>query len=279
MDVLTHSIGWYLLKKNFFDNPSKKILSMFLICSVFPDIDIIWSYNHYDLHRVLTHSLLIVPFISLVLSLIFFYIFKKEFKFKTIYIICSGAILLHLFLDLIIIWWIPIFWPLSKTYYSLNLYTYVVEPMFFPVYLLVLILLLKIIKNISSKTIKVISIYMLIIFFIKFSINLYIHNISESNNNTIVWIVDKSSDLFIQRYYKSIQINGNKIEWKVVDLYWWKVIEEFEKDQYINNDWLCPSLHKWFLYIEDWFVWDIRYIQKPRDDGNCFTWLKIEKLN
>ncbi|NDK09058.1 hypothetical protein EOM39_07520, partial [Candidatus Gracilibacteria bacterium] len=70
-----------------------------------------------------------------------------------------------------------------------------------------------------------------------------------------------------------------KIKGKIIDLYGGKVIEVFEKEAYINNDGLCPSLHKGFLYIEDGFVGDIRYIQKPRDDGNCFTGLKIEKLN
>ncbi len=275
MDIFTHSIGWYLLKKNFFDINSKKILSIFLISSIFPDIDILWSYNNINLHRVFTHSLLISPFISTVLSIFFFYIFKKEIKFKTIFIICISWILLHLFLDSILIWGIPLFWPLSNIYYSLNLYTYVIEPMFLPIYLLFLILLLKIFKNIWNKTIKIISIYILIIFFIKFSINLYMHNISGSKNDTIVWIVNTSSDLFIQRYYKSINIDGSKIKWKVIDLYKWKVIEVFEKKVYINNNWYCSNLHNWFLYIENWIIWDIRYTITPKDSWSCFTWLKI----
>ncbi len=48
---------------------------------------------------------------------------------------------------------------------------------------------------------------------------------------------------------------------------------------YIINDWLCSNLHQWFLYIENWIVWDIRYTQIPYDDWNCFNWLKIEKTN
>ncbi len=274
MDIFTHTISWYLLKKNFFDVNSKKILTIFLITSIFPDIDIIWSYNNYNLHRVLTHSLLMSPFISALLSILFFYIFKKEIRFKTIFIICLSWILLHLFFDTILIWGIPLFWPLSKTYYSLNLYTYVIEPMFFPIYLLFLIFLLKVLKNIWNKIIKIISIYMLIIFFVKVWIHIYVDNISTLKNNTIVWIINSSSDLFIQRYYKSVQINKNQIKWQIIDLYSWKIVGTFEKNLYINNSWLCSLLHKWFLFIENWFVWDIRYTQNLWDNWNCFNWLK-----
>lgn len=275
MDILTHSIWWYFLQKNFYKSTSKKILSIFIISSIFPDIDIIWSYNNYDFHRVLTHSLLTIPFLSIFLSIIFYYLFKKEIKFFKIFLICISWMLLHIFLDIILIWWVQLLWPLSNNYYSLNLYTYVFEPFFFPIYIIFLASILKITKPLNTKIIKIIWIYALLVFWIKFWIHIYIDTISNTNNNTVVWIINKSSDFFIQRNYISIHIDKDTIKGKIIDLYTWKMIKNFEKKLYINNDWYCSNLHNGFLYIENWIVWDIRYTLNPKDSENCFYWLKI----
>lgn len=278
MDIFTHSIWGYLLKKNFFDINSKKILSLFLISSVFPDIDVLWSYNNHDLHRVLTHSLITIPFICFILSILFYYIFKKEIKFYKVFFICLSWMLLHVFLDSIVVWWVPLFWPINKEYYSLNLYTYVIEPLFFPIYLLFFVFLLWIIKKLNSKVIKIISIYMICIFWIKFWLMIYANSISNSLNIKTIWIINKNTDLTIQRYYGAITTKDNKINSKIVDVFEQEVIDNYEKDIYIDKTNLCSDLHKWFLYTENWFIWDIRYSLELWDNNSCFNW-KRNKVN
>lgn len=276
MDIFTHSIWWYLLKKNFYNKTSRKILSVFLISSIFPDIDVIWSYNNHDLHRVLTHSILTAPFICIFLSIIFYFIFKKEIKYYKLFLICLSWIFMHIFLDVLVIWWIPLFWPISDKYFSLDLYTYVIEPLFFPIYLLFFVFLLGMIKKINTKVIKIIWIYVLVIFSIKLWIHFYIDSLSTIKNNKIVGIITNLYDLSIQRYYKSIEIDENKIKWEIIDLFKFKVIETYEKEIYKDKNHLCANLHKWFLYIENWIIWDIRYSLDLKDTNSCFTWIKID---
>ena len=79
----------YLLKKTFLDKKSKDFLIFFLLSAISPDIDIIWSFNNVELHRVLSHSLLLSPIFALFISSIF-YIFirkNKNFDFKKVYLI------------------------------------------------------------------------------------------------------------------------------------------------------------------------------------------------
>lgn len=275
MDIFTHSISWYLIKKLFYNLNSKKVLIMFIISALFPDIDIIWSYNNHNLHRVITHSLILIPFTTEILTIFFYYVFKKEFKLYIIYIICFSWIIMHIILDSILIWWIPLFWPFSNTYYSFNLYTVVIEPLFFPIYLYFIFYYWKVINKISLKMIKIISFFMITIFLLKFWLLTYSKNISNIKNNTTVWIINSMSSLSIQRYYNSIWISNNIINWEIIDIFKWEIIEKYEKTIYIDKNNICSNLHKWFLYIENWIVSDIRYTLKPTDTGSCFTWKKI----
>lgn len=278
MDILTHSVTWFLLKKWFRDIDSKKIILLFIVWALFPDIDIIWSYNNYNLHRVITHSLLLVPFIAVIPSIIFFYIFKKEIKLLHIYIILFSWILSHIFLDTLLIWWTPFFWPLMDNYYSLNLYQVVIEPLFIPVYLFFLMYLLWIIKVISKNTIKIISFFMITVFVIKFWMLAYSNTLSNLKNTTSIWLIRESNDLIFQRYYNIISIWNNEIKWEVVDIYNWTVMDSYTKKSYIDLNNICSNMHKWYLYQENGFIWDIRYSMKLNNNDTCFYWKRIINL-
>jgi membrane-bound metal-dependent hydrolase YbcI (DUF457 family) len=253
MDIFTHSVSWYLLKKWFHDIDSKKILLLFIVWALFPDIDIIWSYNNYNLHRVITHSLIIIPFITTIPAAIFFYIFKQKVKFTHIYLILFSWILTHIFLDTILIWWTPFFWPFFDNYYSLNIYQVVIEPLFLPIYLFFLLYLLKIIKIISKRTIKVITVFMLWIFILKFWILTYSTTFTNLEKPTSIWLIRESKDLVFQRYYNIISIWDNEIQWEVVDIYKSSVIDSYTKNTYNDTNNLCSNLQWFFLPVSSNF--------------------------
>lgn len=276
MDMITHSMSWYFLKKWFYDVDSKKILILFICWALFPDIDILWSFNDYKLHRVLTHSIFMLPFVSIIPSFIFYHIFKKEIKYKIIYFIFFVWIILHIFLDTIIIWWTPLFWPISDKYYSLNIYTFVFEPLFLPVYLYFLFYFLKIIKSVTMKTVKIMTFYMIFVFVFKLSLLFYVDQLSHVNNNTVIGMIKSPSDLIIQRYFNSFWTYWDKIHWEIIDLYSWNIVENYEKDVYVDKNLYCSNLHNGYLFSENGFVWDIRYGTILWDSGNCFFWIKID---
>jgi len=64
MDFLTHFTSGYLLKKNLAKTKNKFYTIIFIIAAMSPDIDIIWSWNNMDLHRIFTHSLVLAPFFA-----------------------------------------------------------------------------------------------------------------------------------------------------------------------------------------------------------------------
>lgn len=276
MDFLTHSISWYFLKKFCYDIDSKKILILFVLWALFPDIDVLWSFNNYNLHRVITHSFILIPIITLFPAFIFYYFYKKEVRFYIIYMIFIFGILSHIFLDTLLVWWTPLFWPISDKYYSFNLYTYVLEPLFFPIYVYFLLYYLGIIKKITNLSVKIMLFSMLLVITLKFSLNIYASSITEIPNNISIWIINKPIDLIIYRYYNSIWHNEWKIKWEIIDIYKWNIIEKYEKDLYEDKNNVCSSLHNWYLFIENWLVGDIRYTQILKDDGNCFYGMKVK---
>ncbi|MDD2870963.1 MAG: metal-dependent hydrolase [Candidatus Gracilibacteria bacterium] len=273
--MLTHSLSGYFLKKWFYNIDSKKIVLLFIFGAMFPDIDILWSYNNYNLHRVVTHSLLLLPIISIFPALIFYYIFKKEIKLKIVYLIFLSGIITHIFLDTLIIWGTPLLWPLSNNYYSLNIYTFVFEPLFIPIYLYFLLYFMKIINNISINVIKFMTIFMIFVFFLKFSLLYYVSNLSTIKNNTIIGVIKSPSDLVLQRYYNSFSNDGDKIHGELIDLYTGTIIERYDKEIFIDDNSICSNLHNGFLFTENGFVGDIRYGISLGDNGNCFFGMKI----
>ncbi len=280
MDIFTHLTSWYFLKENLKDNKSRFYLVFFLLASIAPDTDIIWSYNNLSLHRVLTHSLLLSPIFALFISSIFYCFVRKnkEFKFKKIYFISLVWILAHIFLDYIVVWGVPLFYPFSEKYYSLNLYIYVLDPFLFLITFLVIIFSIldyHSIINFNKRKIVFLNLLFIFIFLFRFLEWNYAWKISKLENYTKVPYIENISDLVFLYRYKIIEKRDSFYHINYVDIVSSKIFKQ-EKIKISNKNNLCPKMHESFLFEENGLIWDIRYTNKLRDSGSCFYWVNVK---
>ncbi len=274
MDIFTQLTSGYLLKRIFSDKKTRFFLIIFLFSAVSPDIDIIWSWNNINLHRVLTHSLLLSPIFAFVLSFVFYFFNKKNknITFRKIYLISLSWILAHIFLDYIAVWGIPILYPFSDKYYSLNLYMYVFD--FFLFWVFAVVVLFIFLENktkfvFSKMKVVFLSFLFCFIIFFRFLEWYYAGKISFLEDYIAVPYIKTGSDFLYLNRYKVIEKRGGFYNIEYVNVFSGNIfkIEKIKASEYQD---ICPKMHKWFLFEEGNLIWDIRYSDKLLDSGSCF---------
>jgi len=125
MDVVTHSMAGLLIGSlaGAKDDRLYPALLTGALASALPDLDAFIKLGGMDLfykyHRVFTHTVFATPFIAAPAALPAWIWFKKHYLF--FYLIACGSFLTHLGLDLVALWPIMLFYPLSKKDYAMNL--------------------------------------------------------------------------------------------------------------------------------------------------------------
>ncbi len=281
MDIFTHLASWYFLKKVFLDKKSKYVLVFFIISAISPDLDIIWSFNNVWLHRILTHSLLLSPIFAVFLSFIFYIFIRKKniLSFSKLYFVSLSWISIHIFLDYLVVWWIPLFYPFSEKYYSLNLYTYVFDPLLFITIVITLILYILSLEtrlNFSRKKSLFFGILFIFIIFIRFSEWFYAWKISDLNNYVAIPYTKNSYDFIFMNKYKVIEIKDGYFYIKYVDIFFREIFKT-EKIKASEYQEICSQMHKWFLFEDGDLIWDVRYNDKLADSWSCFYGVRFVK--
>lgn len=82
-----------------------------------------------EVHRQFTHSFAFIPVGAFVAAAIAWFIFRKKFTFKDIYIYSLAGYATHWFMDVITSYGTELLWPFINTRYSWNLVS-VVDPLF-----------------------------------------------------------------------------------------------------------------------------------------------------
>ena len=279
MDIFTHLTWWYLLKKIFSNKKNRFILIIFLFSAIFPDLDIIWSWNNIALHRILTHNLTLAPIFSLIISYIFYNLAKrnKQISFIKIYFIVLSWILLHIFLDYIAVWGIPLFYPISNKYYSLNLYTYVFDLFLFLIFTAIIIFIILEHKT-KFRFTKFKALFLTFLFYLIISIRFlewyYAWKISSLENHTTVPFIITGSDFLYINRYKIIEKKDNYFYIEYVDIFSKEILLKTKVKISDKQD-SCSQMHNWFLFEEWNLIWDIRYTDKLTDSNSCFYWTKF----
>ncbi len=145
MDNLTHlvtgGIGYRLIKLETFKiDGSTKYALIFLIASLFPDVDSIarlWGIEAYIIHhRGMTHSVLFAVIFSMLVSFILS-LSKEKTSFKgKVFILFFLGMTIHIFMDIITSYGTQILWPITNYRFRLD-WLFIVDP----IYTLVLLIL------------------------------------------------------------------------------------------------------------------------------------------
>ncbi len=160
------------------------LFMLVLISSILPDGPIIFIGGpgtiEYLLHRSYSHSILLAPVYSFILTLLMFTLFKKYLKnkFIVLYSFSLLAVLSHILLDLITPFGIELFYPFSNKLYSLDI-LHSFDPIFLSISIIVLITFACFLytRNIKFRTITRILSFLYIFYFIFTLISkLYVSN-------------------------------------------------------------------------------------------------------
>ncbi|MDH5396397.1 MAG: metal-dependent hydrolase, partial [Gammaproteobacteria bacterium] len=129
MDTITHALSGMLLARATKTNPVKpeysdsKTLSLQarlwagFFAAAFPDIDIVASFfgtmTYLDMHRGITHSVIMLPLWAFVLAFLFAKISRNYYHWKAFYAISFLGIALHIAGDVITAYGTMLLAPLS----------------------------------------------------------------------------------------------------------------------------------------------------------------------
>lgn len=105
---------------------SHSLLYVAALAAAFPDIDYLWFWvNPYkfitEWHRGLTHSLVLLPAWSAIISTVSFFVLQRKIPFWTVYGYCSVGLLTHILADLITVYGIQLLAPLSERRFALSI--------------------------------------------------------------------------------------------------------------------------------------------------------------
>ena len=145
MDPVSQGLLGTALASSFAQKKEIKFASFCgLIGGIAPDIDVLIKSDSNPLlfieyHRHFTHSLLFVPFGSLIVSFFLYLIFFKQKKFKTIFIFTTLGFLSHGFLDSCTSYGTSLLWPFSESRISWNIIS-IIDPIYTFILLLFFIL-------------------------------------------------------------------------------------------------------------------------------------------
>ena len=124
MDTLTHGVIAALTFRSCTKIDVKKsYLLITVVAAAFPDIDyLLFWINPYkfitEWHRGLTHSLLLLPIWAAIISSIFYRMTDKQLRFRPLFICCCLGLLSHIAADLITLYGVQLFAPLSRHRYA-----------------------------------------------------------------------------------------------------------------------------------------------------------------
>ncbi len=144
MDPISHVLSGLVFSKGI--TKDKILIIVFLIFSVFPDIDLLLKIHSTEMflsyHRTITHGI----FALLLLPIIPALILNRKLGFLKVYFFAFLALGLHIFLDITNQYGVKVLAPLDWTSYALSL-TFIVDPYVFLPLLLAFIFSLKIRKQ------------------------------------------------------------------------------------------------------------------------------------
>ncbi|WP_020558396.1 metal-dependent hydrolase [Thiofilum flexile] len=123
MMLLDHIAISAIATKILYQKANTKLILLACFAGFIPDILAIFYHPgsiEYLAHRRYTNSLLISPFYTLLISLLF-KSFNKEYNFLLIYTITTLNYILHIWLDHINEYGAPLFYPLSDKIYALDI--------------------------------------------------------------------------------------------------------------------------------------------------------------
>lgn len=125
MDTLTHGVIAALAARSCTKVDVKKSYMLITaLAAAFPDIDyLLFWLNPYkfitEWHRGLTHSLIMLPLWAAMISMGFYRVLHKRIPFRILFACCCLGLLTHIATDLITLYGIQLFAPLSSRRYAL----------------------------------------------------------------------------------------------------------------------------------------------------------------
>lgn len=162
MDTLTHALSGMLLaratagKQSIADSTGLSLRARLwagFFAAAFPDSDILASIfgplNYLEMHRGITHSILLLPLWALLLAVIFSFISKKKYHWKAFYFVSFSGIAIHIAGDVITSYGTMIFAPLSAARLSWPT-TFIID-FYFSGIIIVSILLFSLLKKQGKK--------------------------------------------------------------------------------------------------------------------------------
>lgn len=137
MDTVTHAIigavtARACIKIKNEKSPHHGLLFIAALAAAFPDIDYLWFWvNPYrfitEWHRGITHSLIMLPAWAALLSVAAFLAMKRQMPFRIVLGYCSLGLLTHIVADMITLYGVKFFAPVSDRRFALSL-TFDMDP-------------------------------------------------------------------------------------------------------------------------------------------------------
>jgi len=253
-------------------NRGKLFFCLFLV-GLFPDIDVLFSnannpLSELDLHRQFSHSFILAPIFSILLSFIFKITFLKKEKFTCMYLLVLLAYTSHILLDSLTSYGTSFLWPISTQKYSFNLIS-IIDPIYTSILLLcALFYFLK--KTILQRIFFLLSIsYLASSFIIKNNIKNSFNKLTQQRQHQVIKSVIKPSF-------------GNIILWRSVYLHKDKIYADayrfqlFKPNKIIQGDeksrFHLKQLGQSFQNVKrnDYLIID-RYIKQHSNDFVSLT--------
>jgi inner membrane protein len=127
MDTLTHGVIGALAARSCTKANVKKsyiLLITAFFAAAFPDIDYLLFWLHpykfiTEWHRGLTHSLILLPLWAVLISSVLYRVLHKRLPFTALFAYCCLGLLTHIATDLITLYGVQLFAPLSNRRYAL----------------------------------------------------------------------------------------------------------------------------------------------------------------
>ena len=244
-----------------------KITVIGCLAGMAPDLDVLIQSREdpilfLEYHRQFTHSLIFIPFGSLLLSLIMFPFLKRSISFKIIFATSFLGYATHGLLDACTSYGTQLFWPFSDERISWNNVS-IVDPFFtIPLVILTAFSIKKRNKNFSFLAIGWISFYLLFGVFQYERAFLSAKNLANSRGHTADRLTLKPSF-------------GNLILWKAIyqheEVYFVDAIRAG-----FRSTWCLGETIERFQFSEHLFAFDINSQQAK--DINRFQWFSQDYL-